>query len=219
MYNWGHYQVLIGASHQTNCNCFFTPIWPSQYFLYLHFVCPQSVLHLYSISDILKVDFFCAVKALVSEILRQKKCKNHTLNHIICVNHEEKEEKEVKMHKHLVCPYNSQYFAQTPENFARSHDRETVTFRNPAPSVLYCPPSDHHLFSICPPSVLHLSAICSQYVHHLSSICPPTVLPLSSICPPTVLPLSSICPPSVLHLSSISVLVRSAAIPLQSNPG
>ena len=32
------------------------------------------------------------------------------------------------MHKFLVCSYNSQYFAQTPENFARSHNRETVTF-------------------------------------------------------------------------------------------
>ena len=34
------------------------------------------------------------------------------------------------MHKFLVCAYNSQDFAQTQENFARSHDRETVTFRN-----------------------------------------------------------------------------------------
>ena len=34
------------------------------------------------------------------------------------------------MDKYLVCPYNSQEFAQTQENFARSHDRETVTFRN-----------------------------------------------------------------------------------------
>ena len=34
------------------------------------------------------------------------------------------------MHKFLVCAYTFQYFAQTPENFARSHDRETVTFRN-----------------------------------------------------------------------------------------
>ena len=34
------------------------------------------------------------------------------------------------MHKSLVCAYNSQDFAQTPETFARSHDRVTVTFRN-----------------------------------------------------------------------------------------
>ena len=34
------------------------------------------------------------------------------------------------MHKFLVCAYNSQYFAQTQENFARSRDRETVKFRN-----------------------------------------------------------------------------------------
>ena len=34
------------------------------------------------------------------------------------------------MHKFLVCAYNSQYFTQTQENFDRSHDSETVTFRN-----------------------------------------------------------------------------------------
>ena len=28
------------------------------------------------------------------------------------------------------CAYNSQDFAQTQENFARLHDRETVTFKN-----------------------------------------------------------------------------------------
>ena len=38
--------------------------------------------------------------------------------------------KEVKMHKFLVCAYKSQDIAQSEENFARSHDRETVTFRN-----------------------------------------------------------------------------------------
>ena len=34
------------------------------------------------------------------------------------------------MHKFLVWAYNSQDFAQTQENCARSHDRDTVTFRN-----------------------------------------------------------------------------------------
>ena len=34
------------------------------------------------------------------------------------------------MHKLLVCEYNSQYFVQTTEKFARSHNRETVTFIN-----------------------------------------------------------------------------------------
>ena len=38
--------------------------------------------------------------------------------------------KEVKMHKFLVCLYKYQDFAQSQKNFARSHDRETVTFRN-----------------------------------------------------------------------------------------
>ena len=34
------------------------------------------------------------------------------------------------MHKFLVGAYNSQDFAQTPEKFARSHNRETMTYRN-----------------------------------------------------------------------------------------
>ena len=43
--------------------------------------------------------------------------------------------KEVKMHKFLVCAYKSQDFAQSLENYARSHDRDTVTFRNSAYSM------------------------------------------------------------------------------------
>ena len=39
------------------------------------------------------------------------------------------------MHIYLVCAYQSQNFAQSQENFARSHDRETVTFRNSAYSM------------------------------------------------------------------------------------
>ena len=38
--------------------------------------------------------------------------------------------KEVKMHKFLVFACKSQDFAQIQKNFARSHDRVTVTFRN-----------------------------------------------------------------------------------------
>ena len=38
--------------------------------------------------------------------------------------------KEVKMHKFLVHAYKSQDFAQSQNNFARAHDRETITFRN-----------------------------------------------------------------------------------------
>ena len=34
------------------------------------------------------------------------------------------------MYKFLVCSYNSQDFAQTQEIFVRSHNRETMTFRN-----------------------------------------------------------------------------------------
>ena len=43
---------------------------------------------------------------------------------------EKKLKKVVKMHKFLGCAYNFQDLAQTQENFARSHDRDTVTFRN-----------------------------------------------------------------------------------------
>ena len=38
--------------------------------------------------------------------------------------------KEFKMHTFLGCTYISQDFTLTQENFARSPDRETVTFRN-----------------------------------------------------------------------------------------
>ena len=44
----------------------------------------------YNFADILKVDFFCAVKTLVFIFLHKKKCKNITKNHIICLKHEEK---------------------------------------------------------------------------------------------------------------------------------
>ena len=64
------------------------------------------------------------------EILRKKKYKNITKNHLMCKKHEEKTVKEVKMHIFLVCGCKSQDFAQSQQHFARSHDRETVTFRN-----------------------------------------------------------------------------------------
>ena len=47
----------------------------------------------------------------------------------MCLKNDEKSVKDVKLHKFLVSAYNSQDFAQTRENFARSHYRETVTFR------------------------------------------------------------------------------------------
>ena len=40
-------------------------------------------------ADILKVDFLCS-QNFSFEILRKKKCKNITKNHLICVKHEEK---------------------------------------------------------------------------------------------------------------------------------
>ena len=61
-----------------------------------------------------------------------------TKNHLICVKHEEKTTKEVKMHKFLARAYKSQDFAPSQKNVARSHDRETVTFRNSVLDVLRC---------------------------------------------------------------------------------
>ena len=40
--------------------------------------------------------------------------------------------KEVKIHKCLVCAHKSKDFEQSQTNFARSHDPDTVTFRNSA---------------------------------------------------------------------------------------
>ena len=53
------------------------------------------------------------------------------------MNHEEKMAKQVKMQKFLVSAYKSQDFAQSQENFARSHDRVTVTFRNSGDDKMY----------------------------------------------------------------------------------
>ena len=44
--------------------------------------------------------------------------------------------KDVKMHKFLVCACKSQDFGQSQTNFARSHDRETLTFRNSADFII-----------------------------------------------------------------------------------
>ena len=43
----------------------------------------------------------------------------------------EKNVLEVKMHTFLVCTCKSRNFAQSQKIFVRSHDRETVTFKNP----------------------------------------------------------------------------------------
>ena len=45
--------------------------------------------------------------------------------------------KKVKIHNFFVCAYNSQDFAQTQDNYVRSHDREPVTFRNFEPKLFY----------------------------------------------------------------------------------
>ena len=41
------------------------------------------------------------------------------------------------MHILLVFTYKSQDFAQSQENFARSHDPETVTFKNSGSTLFY----------------------------------------------------------------------------------
>ena len=79
--------------------------------------------------DILKVDFFARSKIEFLNFAQEKVPKSQQI-HIICVNQEENTVKEVKIHDFFVCTFKSQDFAQIPENFARSRDRETVTFRN-----------------------------------------------------------------------------------------
>ena len=53
------------------------------------------------------------------------------------------------MHQFLVCAYKSQDFAQSQKNCARSHDRETVTFRNSDTAPF--PPPDTAITEPCPP--------------------------------------------------------------------
>ena len=102
---------------------FMIPLWSHQMICDTwHMICETR----YSKSRI-----FYAVKALVLKFLRKKKCKNHTK--IM----KTKTVEEVKMHKFLVCEYESQNFEQSQENFARSHDSETVTFRNSVWNVTY----------------------------------------------------------------------------------
>ena len=48
----------------------------------------------------------------------------------MCEKLREKNVKEVKMHKFIVCAYKSQDFAQSQKKCVRSHKRETMTFRN-----------------------------------------------------------------------------------------
>ena len=64
------------------------------------------------------------------EILRKKKWKNITKNHLMCVKMKKKTVKEVKMHNFFICACKSQDFAQSQKKLARSHDRTTAHFRN-----------------------------------------------------------------------------------------
>ena len=57
--------------------------------------------------------------------------------------------KMVKVHDFLVHVYTSQDFAQTQQNFAPSHDGETVTFQNSAEDLptLACCSADLRVYS------------------------------------------------------------------------
>ena len=69
-------------------------------------------------------------QTLVFNFLCKKKYKNITKNHTICLKHEEKTVKEVKIIFFLVFVYKSYDFLQIQKSLAMSHDRVTITFRN-----------------------------------------------------------------------------------------
>ena len=73
-------------------------------------------------------------------------------------NIKKKTAKEVKMHNFLVCACKSQDFAQSQKICARSHDRETVSFRNSELAVSSPPPVLHSLHPDTPPSQIYLDA-------------------------------------------------------------
>ena len=130
-----------GLQEEKERKCWYVYPWPGKYAIIISFskvakfrevlgkICQTSVMDLTHMFiwclvcfnvDFLAWYFFC-----------KKKCKNHT--HKLCIMCEpwrRKTVKVVKMHKFLVCAYKSQDMAQSHENFARLHDRETVTFRN-----------------------------------------------------------------------------------------
>ena len=81
-------------------------------------------------ADILKLDFLRGQNCSF-EILRKIKCKIHATDHNKCVNQEKEILKEAKMQKKkTVFTYKSQDWGQYQEIVERSHNRETVTFRN-----------------------------------------------------------------------------------------
>ena len=51
------------------------------------------------------------------------------------------------MQKSLVCAYNSQDFVQTPESFARLHNRATVTFTNSVTQLSFSSKSSKYFHS------------------------------------------------------------------------
>ena len=81
-----------------------------------------------------KSRFFCAVETLALKFCAKKNAKTKQKNHLICVKHEEKTVQEVKTHKLLVCVCKYKDFARfcVKKKIARSHDCETLTFRNSA---------------------------------------------------------------------------------------
>ena len=81
------------------------------------------------IPDIPKVDFLHG-QNFSFKMLCKKKLKNITKITYYVWKMKKTTVKEVKMHNFLVCACKSQDFTQSQKNFARSYDRETVTFKN-----------------------------------------------------------------------------------------
>ena len=111
-----------------------------------------------------KSRFCCAVKTLVLKFCARKSGKISKKNHLTCVKHEEKSCKEVILHKFLVCAcksHKSQDFAQSQKIFARSHDRETVIFKNSVMNTL-----DVHI-SVTPQSEQIWTGETAQNGYHL----------------------------------------------------
>ena len=81
----------------------------------LRYICPNSESIFWLTSFFLSLNrllarhptsiFFFALDFFFFEILCTRKCKNYTKSDMICVNNEEKTEKEGPMYKFLVCAY------------------------------------------------------------------------------------------------------------------
>ena len=80
--------------------------------------------------DILKVDFFARSKLYFWNVVQEKSAKRSVKITLYVWNKKKKTVKEVKIYIFLICAAKSQDVAQSHKIFARSHDRDIVTFRN-----------------------------------------------------------------------------------------